>query len=46
LIENNNKRIKILEQMGKSIFDDMMKEAERKGELEEVKLTEVCKIKY
>jgi len=41
LIENNNKRIKILEQMGKVIFDDMMKQAEEKGELEEVKVKEI-----
>ena len=41
LIENNNKRIKILESMGKAIFDDMMKQAEEKGELEEVKLTDI-----
>ncbi len=41
LIENNNKRIKILEQMGKAIFDDMMKQAKEKGELEEVKVGEI-----
>ena len=41
LIENNNKRIKILESMGKAIFDDMMKQAEEKGELEEVELKKI-----
>jgi len=46
LIENNNKRIKTLETMAKAIFDDMMKQAEEKGELEEVKLTDFCEVKY
>ena len=41
LIENNNKRIKILESMGKAIFDDIMKQAEEKGELEEVRIKNI-----
>jgi len=44
LIENNNKRIKLLESMAKAIFDDMMKQAEEKGELEEVKVSDLWKV--